>query len=180
IGDGLLVKHGPGVRMTEVHNTVYARARTSIPIPTVHLAFRIRDTVYIVMDLVRGGSLLRRWTTLTKAELSSVLSQLRNYLHELQQLKGATPGPVDGSRLEGPWFTFFGKDPFPTYDDLIAWLNRMLKHSKADHLVDPFSVVHPLVFTHQDISPRNLILDDMGKLWVIDWDRAGRYPAYFE
>ena len=33
-----------------------------------------------------------------------------------------------------------------------------------------------LVFTHQDLAARNLILDDNGRLWVIDWELAGWYP----
>ncbi|KAI0803196.1 hypothetical protein BC629DRAFT_1591282 [Irpex lacteus] len=166
IGDALLVKYGSGVRMTEVHNALYARSHTSIPIPNIHLAFRQSGALYVVMDYIHGESLLHRWNDLTEEQLASVLSQLKDYLAQLQNLRGSVPGPVDG--------------PFPTYDDFVAWLTRMLRHSKAENLVEPFSTANPLVFTHQDISPRNLIVDESGKLWIIDWDRAGWYPIYFE
>ena len=33
---------------------------------------------------------------------------------------------------------------------------------------------------HLDIHERNLILDNQGKLWLIDWETAGAYPVYFE
>ena len=36
------------------------------------------------------------------------------------------------------------------------------------------------IFVHQDLAPRNMILDDAGKLWVVDWGHAGFYPAYME
>jgi thiamine kinase-like enzyme len=36
------------------------------------------------------------------------------------------------------------------------------------------------VLTHQDISPRNLILATDGRLWLIDWGDAGIYPTGFE
>ena len=37
-----------------------------------------------------------------------------------------------------------------------------------------------LVFTHQDLAARNLILDDNGCLWAIDRELAGWYPEYIE
>jgi thiamine kinase-like enzyme len=37
-----------------------------------------------------------------------------------------------------------------------------------------------MVFTHQDIAPRNLILDANKKVWLIDWGCAGVYPRGFE
>lgn len=36
------------------------------------------------------------------------------------------------------------------------------------------------VLTHQDISPRNIILARDGQLWLIDWAHAGAYPPVFE
>ncbi|KAK6510109.1 hypothetical protein TWF481_004822 [Arthrobotrys musiformis] len=38
----------------------------------------------------------------------------------------------------------------------------------------------PLVFTHYDLKPRNLIRDNSGDLWIINWDHAGWYPAVFD
>ena len=35
-------------------------------------------------------------------------------------------------------------------------------------------------FVHQDLAPRNLILDSHGKLWLVDWGNAGFFPAYME
>lgn len=40
--------------------------------------------------------------------------------------------------------------------------------------------VHSFVFTHQDLAPRNIILDNNGKLWLADWQFSGWYPVYFE
>ncbi|KAF9485739.1 hypothetical protein BDN70DRAFT_910079 [Pholiota conissans] len=36
------------------------------------------------------------------------------------------------------------------------------------------------VLVHQDLAPRNMILDASGKLWLIDWGHAGFYPTYME
>ncbi|KAI0347962.1 hypothetical protein BDW22DRAFT_1314272, partial [Trametopsis cervina] len=173
--DGLLVKYGSFVGMTEVHNALYVLKHSTIATPDIHLVFSCNCMTYI-MDYIPCESLLHRWTTLSEADRSSILAQLKEYLDQLRNLRSPTPGPVDGSRWKGPWFTFYGKDPFATYADFVAWLNRMLRLSKADGIVEAFSEAYPLVFTHQDISPRNLILDNSGKLWVIDWEQAGWYP----
>ena len=37
-----------------------------------------------------------------------------------------------------------------------------------------------LVFTHGDISPANIRLGKDGTVWLIDWERAGAYPQWFE
>ncbi|KAK0739463.1 hypothetical protein B0T21DRAFT_329332 [Apiosordaria backusii] len=38
-----------------------------------------------------------------------------------------------------------------------------------------------LVFTHHDLAPRNIILEQGTKnLWLVDWDESGFYPRYFE
>ncbi|KAL4936580.1 hypothetical protein BDV06DRAFT_216562 [Aspergillus oleicola] len=37
------------------------------------------------------------------------------------------------------------------------------------------------VFTHADIAPRNIMIDDAGKVTgVVDWEAAGWYPDCWE
>lgn len=38
----------------------------------------------------------------------------------------------------------------------------------------------PLVLTHLDLHPQNLIVSPDGRLWVVDWEFAGFYPQWFE
>jgi hypothetical protein len=42
------------------------------------------------------------------------------------------------------------------------------------------SIFTPLVLTHNDLNMRNILLDDDGMVWVVDWGWAGFYPAWFE
>lgn len=60
--------------------------------------------------------------------------------------------------------------------------------SQTRHLLY-LPIIHPqyakvkfekLLLTHQDIAPRNLILNALGKVWLIDWAFAGAYPEGFE
>ena len=61
-----------------------------------------------------------------------------------------------------------------------AWFGRKLivshKLKRAAPNAAPFDSSLPLVFTHFDLSPRNLILDEGNRLWVIDFEFSGFYP----
>ncbi|KAK4225939.1 hypothetical protein QBC38DRAFT_367626 [Podospora fimiseda] len=47
--------------------------------------------------------------------------------------------------------------------------------------IGPTTPKKTLFFTHTDLAPKNIILEDKThNLWIIDWDRAGFYPEYFE
>ena len=43
-----------------------------------------------------------------------------------------------------------------------------------------FDNLEALVLTHQDIKPRNIIVGEDGRLWMIDWAWPGYYPPWFE
>ena len=168
---------------------LFIREHTSIPVPDVQLVFSRDNDRYIVMDLIPGRCLQDHWGTLNDYDRASVLRQLKQYLDEMRSLPAPTaPGPVDGSQCIGLFFRWCDPGFFSTYAELVEYMNHKLEgrvhpiqvHSGREYVVDRFSEAHPLVFTHQDISPRNLILDNDGKLWMIDWERAGWYPAYFE
>ena len=42
-------------------------------------------------------------------------------------------------------------------------------YSQPDHLRSG----EPVVFAHNDLYPRNLRLDEQGKVWILDWERGG-------
>ncbi|KAB8276929.1 hypothetical protein BDV30DRAFT_235172 [Aspergillus minisclerotigenes] len=64
-----------------------------------------------------------------------------------------------------------------------AWFNHKLKICKdsnqAPQDIPPFDF-QKFVLVHQDISPRNMILDATGKVCLLDWAHAGAYPPAFE
>jgi len=65
-----------------------------------------------------------------------------------------------------------------------AWFARRLvvshRFKRANPNAAPFDSSLPLVFTHFDLSPRNLLLDERNRLWVIDFQFSGFYPQWFE
>ncbi|KAF8914375.1 hypothetical protein CPB84DRAFT_1957089 [Gymnopilus junonius] len=107
---------------------------------------------------------------------------------------GAPPGPVTKSgprECECP--PIFGpvrsaRGPFTAYSDLAAYFNSRWKITMdtsgvpEDHpkRKEQFDDSQPLVLTHLDLSPSNIILGNDGRLWLIDWAWAGFYPPWFE
>ena len=75
---------------------------------------------------------------------------------------------------------------FASYQEFSESLNDRLRRTlevylyhRADNL-SKFDDSAPLIFTHQDLNMRNLIVGDDGQLWVIDWAWSGSYPRCFE
>lgn len=64
-----------------------------------------------------------------------------------------------------------------------AWFNHKLQickdYNQAPQDIPSFDFPK-FVLVHQDISPRNMILDAAGKICLIDWAHAGAYPPAFE
>ena len=95
------------------------------------------------------------------------------------------PGPTGGtqSRFRGAWFSDYGAGPFGSLQELEDWCNHKLELCQMCQQVIPGTPrfkFDSLVFTHQDIAPRNLILGSDGQLWLVDWANAGAYPPGFE
>lgn len=60
------------------------------------------------------------------------------------------------------------------------WTRGCPNIGKAPSDAKPFDSPRPLVLTHLDLTPYNLILDDDNRLWMVDWGLSGVYPEWFE
>ena len=59
-------------------------------------------------------------------------------------------------------------------------VNRRITKFPPDSWRMTFDSSLPLVLTHLDIHPNNIIIGDDGRVWLIDWEFAGFYPQWFE
>lgn len=118
---------------------------------------------------------------------------MRLYLQQLRRIQYPSsadrPGPVGPSSIpcEG---LHFGIDKgcwrFRTSSALVAFFTR--QHDMAplqfSHPLTcepiPASAYTPLVFAHHNLTPKNILLDDHGVVWLINWSRAGFYPSWSE
>lgn len=187
ISETMIVKRGNVA--TEAKTMMFIREHTRIPVPAVHLVFAACGVTYLVMEYVPGGDLQHLWPTLQVSEQQSVLSQIQQYIHELRAItpSSLTPGPPGGGVCHGGWFS--ENRDFKSHQDIVDFWNlKFIPYNINDNgnstsEIPPngsrFVADHPLVFSHCDIVPRNLILRE-GTVWMIDWEQAGWYPEYVE
>ncbi|OAA62741.1 Protein kinase-like domain protein [Niveomyces insectorum RCEF 264] len=193
----LVMKGGRGVHPGESRNMIFAAESLHLPVPKVHRAFtdairrsfdgRPEKAYFIVMDYVPGPTVEACWDSLELRKRQIVADQVAAMIDTMQPRDlQLPPGPIggsDGCKFEGPWFTDYGAGPFATLKDLETWCNHKIDvciRFKQLPLNTPVFQFQKVVFTHQDIAPRNLILDKQGTVWMLDWGLAGAYPPGFE
>lgn len=184
----------------EAYMMEYVSSRTSICIPRVRrvLPAQDGDGYWIIMDRIQGESLLRCWPRLGIWRKLHTLWTLWSYLRQLRRLplpNSSTPGPFDGTnrplRCRGLQFPEEGGGPFATYTKLADWFDYQLHcHQVARHLRTGGALVwrmpkfprrtESLVLAHGDLHMRNIMLDDGGRVWLVDWDCAGAYPPWWD
>ena len=168
----------------------FVRKRTTIPIPRIRWAIEDEDGyTFIVMDYIPGERLDHVWPSLSLWSKLWVALTLRRYIRQLHQINSSVPGPVVDSPQKCDTYMFGGKPcgPFPDYASLSAFYNRKLDIAKkvtfpnghgnrircARPDCEPFDDSRPPVFTHSDLSMRNIIFGRDGRIWLVDWVSQG-------
>ncbi|KAJ5248451.1 hypothetical protein N7489_002218 [Penicillium chrysogenum] len=184
------MKGGGTVLPCEAKTLNLVASRTGIRAPRVHRSFQVEDDTqyfgtkgYIVMDFIPGQPLDKCWADLTSNNQRQIAIQIAEMIKEMQSVVILQPGPPGGGPFRGRFFTDYSAGPFKDSAGFQGWFNHKLdicKHVKqCPKDIPPFQFT-TFVLTHQDISPRNLILDQNGEVWLVDWAFAGAYPPAFE
>jgi aminoglycoside phosphotransferase (APT) family kinase protein len=170
-----------------------ARLKTNIPTPRVRrTAVDTDEEVYVLMEYVDGTQLAQCWSRLSIWRRLHVAFTLHRYIRRLRQIHSehsSVPGPIGETAqlCDGPIFGHRYRGPFQDYASLSAFYNRMLAiaksltpHFAASPETKPFDDSKPLVFTHGDLSMRNILLGTDGRLCLVGWGSSGFYPPWFE
>lgn len=166
----------------------FVQRHTSIPTPHVVLSGDIGSRHYFLMKEVRGTNLGRVWGTMTPTQRQHVVEQLRDFVTQLRALKSPHDRAVcslDGAALQDSRIT--NVDAVGPFRNEGAFNDRLLATTAAfghEDLVGLRSRMrddHAIMFTHGDIAPRNIMVDDDGNiLALLDWEQAGWYPEHWE
>ncbi|KAI1262613.1 hypothetical protein F5Y18DRAFT_429831 [Xylariaceae sp. FL1019] len=152
-----------------------------------------QDDIYeCIYERIYGSSLMECWADLGWLTTVRLGFQLRTMVRQMRR----QVSPTAGSLGTGIARTFWLDDAFGmpsrmsslTITSLVNfWYNmgtfrQESRKSKEEHSSSCSGPVKPqrLVLTHHDLAPRNLMVDQAGDLWLVDWDYAGWYPPYFE
>ncbi|KAL1746411.1 kinase-like protein [Schizophyllum fasciatum] len=157
-----------------------------VNVPIVQRVVSCEDESHlIIMDYIDGMTLEQAWRSMSLFATLRVAWQLRAYLRSTASIVAQTTGGVHSGRSHSEWLQGqYGPVPHasPTlYRDYLNWWLTECRPAECRprrELLVPAEPHHILV--HQDLAPRNMILDSKGALWVIDWGHAGFYPPYME
>jgi len=175
--------------VTEAATMRFVAAHTTIPVPRVWCTFPWRGERHIAMSRVPGTDLKqRRWRKLSSTAQDHIVTQLTTFFAQLRAIPPPT-GTMIGSVVGGAFMDFrvYYSGPSGPYDDE-EHFNRQLRCGEPlESLPEPVravhSVQHQLVFTHNDVAPRNIMVadDDSGRITgLIDWECVAWLPDYWE
>ncbi|KAH7019915.1 kinase-like domain-containing protein [Ilyonectria destructans] len=186
-----IMKTGDIVRMAEAEVMKFVHANTSIPVPEVHSAYRDEASghVVILMDFMEGENLDKAWPGFTEAERESVVSQLLGYMAQLRSFKGTFIGSIDGTACNDQYFCEEpeGYGPYQSEEEfnqgVVAAMKKDRPYTFVDWKCDVWTNVlkgHEIVLTHNDLDPRNILVQGSKVVAILDWELSGYYPEYWE
>lgn len=164
-----------------------------VRVPAVKRAFIEKSgDLQLVMERIRGETLMNCWNRLGWFASLNLAFQLRGFIRKMRGLISSTAGAIHSGDYHSIWIDDSFRLPLHANSAAVAgffnfWGNYTpppLPNGQPQAIKDvqlcKFSVDEPLVFTHQDLAPRNLMIDAHSKLWIIDWGCAGWYPMFLE
>jgi hypothetical protein len=190
-------KSGTAVRKSESEAMGIVAKHTSVSVPRVLYAqfFDGSGSVKnnIGMTIVPGAPLEKSWKSLNSETKELVCSQTWDLIIKLRaippptHLEGLFQCLADGAPTEDPLIEDFDQPPRPlhTDDDLRSRIYERYLHFGGLKYKDELPKMLPQsstsVFTHSDISPRNIMVDREHRITgILDWEWAGWYPDYWE
>ncbi|KAI0840596.1 hypothetical protein F5Y06DRAFT_243785 [Hypoxylon sp. FL0890] len=171
------------------------RRYTSIPVPEVlDVVFEKGDAsdpfsypgAYLLITRVPGLPLSRCLNILSDRDVERIGSQLKHYVAQLRDIPHLVKSDIAISNTRGEAcrdHRISGANPVGPFADEAAF-SQMLRFSE-----NPARRGHKIVFTHADLNPRNILVDQTvqsdGSIgWtvtgIVDWETAGYYPEYWE
>ncbi|KAH6914557.1 kinase-like domain-containing protein [Coprinopsis sp. MPI-PUGE-AT-0042] len=162
--------------------------------------------LWVIMDRIQGRPLREALPELSWWKRLMIWWTIRSYYRQLHRVplppEVTAPGPFCGKapglafKSIGSCFPKDGAGPFTSYSDMARWFDRrrfdfISNWCEARRTLSPemlvrapaipdFPISPPLVLCHMDFHEDNFLLDEDGKVWMIDWGFAGAYPAWME
>jgi len=165
-----------GIRVSEIRRTITKNNRS-----------------YVIMDRVSGEPLETCWSRLGWIATIRLAFQLRKFVRRMQEVSSSTAGGLETGASTSLWLDDYYGLPLHAYpSDIQSYITFWLQYPQKRPQLYPDPELHRqntamipaiptrFVFVHQDLAPRNILIDEHRRMWLIDWDSAGFYPLYFE
>lgn len=168
----------------EVAAMRYIRAHTTVPVPRPWLMFTWGGLTRIIMDRVPGTTLEAIWYDLSPAERDGYVQQLADIVSQLRSLQSPFGDRIcsaaGGAFMDHRISTVCPVGPFADEDGFneATLMYVPEPHPSREELLH--HIRHPIVFTHNDLAMRNVMVRGGKITGVIDWEGSGWFPAHWE
>lgn len=189
-----ITKQGYRVRHSEEVATNLVRQHTDVPVPYIFYAIYNGDYGHLGMTIIPGSPLQLSWSTLEADTKEHICREIWEMVTKWRQIpKPAELSHVfqclaDGSPTNDRLIVDDLEDPPRDLVDDDALRARIVERYAfyngrryANELPDMLPRSSRSVFTHADLAPRNIMVDQNHHITgILDWERAGWYPDYWE
>lgn len=178
------------VRYVDPRDEVFAieRARSvGVNVPVVRrIASRRGNTQnhLLIMDRIPGKTLEQLWPQIGLWGSIRIAWQLRGFLCAMASVTSGTTGGLHTGVVHSIHIdAIYGPVPHAspaTFSNYLNWWLTECRPQWNRPLPDLTFSPTQHILVHQDLAPRNMMLDTTGNLWIIDWNYSGYYPAFME
>lgn len=181
---GLFVKKCQYSQENEGNALLAVERYTTVPAPLFVDSFQRNGDTFLVMTALRGQILNNVLHRMSYSEREQFSSDLRDVVTQIRGIPNHTPyllantvgGPIIDHRLPD---TICG--PFDQESDFNAELVRKYVGEETKRRLSCIhSRQHRSVFTHSDLSPTNILVEEGRLSGIVDWECAGYLPEHWE
>lgn len=169
----------------ELH-AIERAAAVGVRVPTVRRIVSLPDDAHaIIMDRITGQTLEQLWPTMGLRQTLRFGWDVRRVVVALRSLRSQSTGGLYTGKVISKWIQGINMPvqhaaPAVFTDYLNWWLMRACPSVCKPHPELLLRTPSHHVLVHQDLVPRNMIMDSSNRLWIVDWGRAGYFPAFME
>lgn len=186
-------KYGYRVCQAEMEAMRLVQEHTDIPSPRLFDTCFFNGSGHIIMSFIPGNPLDKVWETMDDRskerlchELWIIIGKLRS-IPRSPHMEGLFACLADGSDTSDPLLKDLSNParPISNDDELRSRIYELYYHwggrKYEKVLPDMLPRSSNSVFTHADIAPRNVLVDDNYQITgLVDWERSGWFPDYWE
>ncbi|KAH9919337.1 kinase-like domain-containing protein [Fomitopsis serialis] len=197
---GVLVKYGRHISTAEGQCLFAIRKllKDKLPVPEIFGWQTEGGYVYLYMELVDGVTVEDAWDSYSEEDRTSVCLQLRPMIAALRTLQQNPNDVFIGNIARDPLRDIvFETSEFPRpFSSVEPFVDHYINHvlisqgrplpDEPDPYRDHLPNDVPILFTHGDLHPRNIMVSRPGDsspprvLAIVDWHQSGWCPAYWE
>lgn len=176
------------VQSTEYQALKLISSSTKIPAYKVVNVYNRPHGKVVEYEGIPGKTLDSCWDKLNMDKRKKIIKEIGSFVQQLRAMKPPTRAVVGDSTLGGAIDSRFGPGkvgPFYSIDAFHDFMRR--GYSAKDfrgECVDKChnrSTQYELKFTHANLCPQNVLIDDSGRVAaIINWEGSGWFPEYWE